>query len=115
MHWTPRGRYSTSGGGDPCNGSFDGFSYNEHGKVANVSLQGKGLSGSIPSAVGKLKCLTGMYLHYNSLQGKIPRELSNLTEPLDLYLNINMLSGPIPKELGAMSSLQGIHSHLNTV
>ena len=102
-------------GGDPCNGSFDGVSYNEHGKVANVSLQGKGLSGSIPSVVGKLKCLTGLYLHYNSLQGKIPREISILIELLDLYLNVNMLSGTIPKELGAMSSLQGIQSHSNTV
>ena len=46
---------------------------------------------------------------------KIPREPSILTELLDLYLNVNMLSGPIPKELGAMSSLQGIHSHSNTV
>lgn len=106
----PKGEilYSWVKGGDPCSGSFDGVACNEQGKVANVSLQGKGLSGSIPSAVGKLRCLTGLYLHYNSLEGEIPRELSNLTELLDLYLNVNMLSGPIPKELGAMSSLQAL-------
>lgn len=93
--------------GDPCNGSFEGVACNEHGKVTNISLQGKGLFGSLPPAISGLKSLTGLYLHYNSLNGEIPREISNLTELVDLYLNVNNLAGSIPAEIGNMGNLQG--------
>ncbi|KAG1360750.1 somatic embryogenesis receptor kinase 1 [Cocos nucifera] len=92
--------------GDPCRGDFEGVACNEHGKVANISLQGKGLSGSISSAVAELRCLSGLYLHYNALRGEIPGEISNLTELSELYLNVNNLSGRIPVELRKMESLQ---------
>ncbi|KAF7810166.1 Protein NSP-INTERACTING KINASE 2 [Senna tora] len=92
--------------GDPCGGSFLGIACNEHRKVANISLQGKGLSGWVSPAVAELKCLSGLYLHYNDLSGEIPREISNLTELLDLYLNVNNLSGNIPPQIGIMPSLQ---------
>jgi len=93
--------------GDPCSGSFMGVACNEHRKVANISLQGKGLSGKVAGAVAELKCLTGLYLHFNNLSGEIPREISNLTELNDLYLNVNNLSGAIPNEIGKIESLQG--------
>ncbi|OWM88403.1 hypothetical protein CDL15_Pgr003815 [Punica granatum] len=92
--------------GDFCAGSFEGVACNQHHKVANISLQGKGLSGSVSPAVAELKCLSGLYLHYNSLTGEIPKEISNLTELTDLYLNMNNLSGSIPSEIGNMASLQ---------
>lgn len=93
--------------GDPCSGSFEGVACNEHLKVANISLQGKGLTGKISPAVAGLKCLSGLYLHYNSLSGEIPKEISNLTELTDLYLNVNNLSGVIPSQIKNMASLQG--------
>lgn len=93
--------------GDPCSGKFEGVACNEHRKVANISLQGKGLSGTVSPAVAELKCLSGLYLHYNSLSGEIPKELANLTELSDLYLNVNNLSGSIPPEIGGMANLQG--------
>ncbi|KAF9617812.1 hypothetical protein IFM89_038994 [Coptis chinensis] len=104
----PENRFLSSwtSDGDPCRGSFEGVACNEHGKVANISLQGKGLYGKVPSAVAGLKCLSGLYLHYNSLTGEIPKEISNLTELSDLYLNVNYLSGSIPQEIGNMASLQ---------
>ncbi|KAG8662192.1 hypothetical protein MANES_01G073800v8 [Manihot esculenta] len=92
--------------GDPCSGKFEGVACNEHRKVANISLQGKGLSGTVSPAVAELKCLSGLYLHYNSLSGEIPKELANLTELSDLYLNVNNLSGSIPPEIGGMANLQ---------
>ncbi|KAK4747441.1 hypothetical protein SAY87_014027 [Trapa incisa] len=92
--------------GDPCSGAFEGVACNEHQKVANISLQGKGLSGSVSPAVAELRCLSGLYLHYNSLTGEIPKEISNLTELTELYLNVNNLSGSIPSEIGNMASLQ---------
>ncbi|XP_077245129.1 proline-rich receptor-like protein kinase PERK9 [Tasmannia lanceolata] len=92
--------------GNPCSGSFEGISCNQYGKVANISLQAKGLSGSVPPAISGLKCLSALYLHFNSLTGQIPREISNLTELTDLYLSFNNLSGTIPPEISHMASLQ---------
>ncbi|GLT76769.1 hypothetical protein SLA2020_484080 [Shorea laevis] len=92
--------------GDPCDGSFEGVGCNEKGQVANISLQGKGLSGKLSPAVAGFKNLTGLYLHYNSLYGEIPREIANLSKLSDLYLNMNNLSGEIPPEIGKMGSLQ---------
>ncbi|KAJ0658173.1 putative protein kinase RLK-Pelle-LRR-IV family [Helianthus annuus] len=92
--------------GNQCDGSFEGVFCNENAQVANISLQGKGLSGKLSPALSELKQLTGLYLHYNSLSGTIPVEISNLTGLVDLYLNVNNLSGTIPVELGNMESLQ---------
>lgn len=63
--------------------------------------------GSLSPALSHLKCLNGLYLHYNGLKGEIPREITNLTELVDLYLNQNNLTGTIPSEIGNMASLQG--------
>ncbi|XWS61029.1 hypothetical protein CRYUN_Cryun07bG0090700 [Craigia yunnanensis] len=92
--------------GDPCDGFFEGIGCNEKGQIANISLQGKGLSGKVSPAISGLKHLAGVYLHYNSLYGEIPREIANLTLLSDLYLNMNNLSGEIPPEFGDMGSLQ---------
>ncbi|CAI9759434.1 unnamed protein product [Fraxinus pennsylvanica] len=104
----PENKYLSSwvSDGDPCSGEFDGVACNEHRKVANISLQSKGLTGKVSPAVAELKCLSGLYLHYNSLTGEIPKEIANLTELADLYLNVNNLSGTIPPEIGRMASLQ---------
>lgn len=92
--------------GDPCDGSFEGIACNQHLKVANISLQGKRLTGKLSPAVAELKCLSGLYLHYNSLSGEIPQEITNLTELSDLYLNVNNFSGEIPAGIGSMAGLQ---------
>ncbi|KAL2348125.1 hypothetical protein Fmac_002125 [Flemingia macrophylla] len=104
----PEGRILSSwiSDGDPCSGLFEGVACNEHRKVANISLQGKGLSGWLSPALAKLKCLSGLYLHYNNLSGEIPPHFSNLTDLVDLYLDVNSLSGTIPPDLGNMASLQ---------
>ncbi|CAD6231139.1 unnamed protein product [Miscanthus lutarioriparius] len=108
----PTGRLlpSWAPGRDPCapppSGGFEGVACDARGAVANVSLQGKGLAGTLPPAVAGLRSLTGLYLHYNALRGGIPRELAALAALTDLYLDVNNFSGPIPPEIGAMASLQ---------
>ncbi|KAM5557132.1 LRR receptor-like serine/threonine-protein kinase GSO1 [Rosa sericea] len=104
----PQGLYLSSWTvhGDPCDRSFEGVACNKAGRVANISLQGKGLSGKLSPAIGELKDLTGIFMHYNSLKGEIPREIANLTQLSDLYLNVNNLSGEIPPEIGNMGSLE---------
>lgn len=96
--WTPHS--------DTCL-SFEGVACDEEGHVTNISLQGKGLSGRLPAAVGGLKSLTGLYLHFNALSGGIPSQIANLTRLTDLYLNQNNLSGSIPPEIASMQNLQG--------
>ncbi|XP_074273099.1 cysteine-rich receptor-like protein kinase 15 isoform X1 [Silene latifolia] len=105
----PHGTYLSSWtvNGDPCNGpTFEGVACNADGKVANISLQGKGLNGVLPSTIAKLKSLSGLYLHFNKLSGKIPKEIAELTLLTDLYLDVNNFTGSIPEHLGNMSNLQ---------
>ncbi|PNX92741.1 putative LRR receptor-like protein kinase [Trifolium pratense] len=99
--------------GDPCGESFEGVACNEKGQVVNISLQGKGLSGKLSSAIAGLKHLTGLYLHYNSLNGEIPRDVSNLTQLSELYLNVNQFYGEIPFEIGSMENLQVLQLSYN--
>jgi hypothetical protein len=107
----PAGRAlaSWARGGDPCGRGdyFEGVACDARGRVATISLQGKGLAGAVPPAVAMLPALTGLYLHYNALRGEIPRELAALPGLTELYLGVNNLSGPIPVELGRLGSLQG--------
>ncbi|XP_062195062.1 probable leucine-rich repeat receptor-like serine/threonine-protein kinase At3g14840 [Phragmites australis] len=106
----PSGRAlaSWARGGDPCGRGdyFEGVSCDARGRVATISLQGRGLRGTVPPAVAMLPGLTGLYLHYNKLGGEIPRELGGLPELAELYLGVNNLSGSIPVELGRLGSLQ---------
>jgi Leucine-rich repeat (LRR) protein len=88
-------------------GEFEGVEWNPQGRVSNISLQGKGLSGAIPSAIAELTSLTGLYLHYNNLNGTIPSVLYKLSALSELYLDVNRLSGSIPAEIGLLDRLQG--------
>ena len=112
------------------------------GRVVELDLAGRwesetrtmvihGLSGPIPSGLGRLAKLTKLDLDYNHLRGPIPAELAGLEdltelslrkepavpapspaelgnlarlETLDLYHN--GLSGPIPPELGRLRNLR---------
>jgi hypothetical protein len=94
--------------GDPCRGSFVGVTCSRDGRVTAVSLQGRGLSGSLPPAVAGLRRLQGLYLHYNGIKGPIPREIGKLSELTDLYLDVNHLTGPVPVEIAAIVNLQGV-------
>ena len=79
--------------------------------MANISLQGRELTGYIPMTLSQLPALSGLFLQYNKLWGTIPRNLSSLTNLTNLYLNNNTLSGAIPPEIGQLSNLQGTPIH----
>ncbi|KAK6947633.1 hypothetical protein RJ641_001106 [Dillenia turbinata] len=97
--------------GDPCSGTFEGVACNEHNEVANISLQGKGLSGKLSPAVSELNCLSDLFLHFNSLSGEIPKEISYLTEFVDLYLNPQELQTLAKHNvLGLQYSIEWYHS-----
>lgn len=100
-------------GGQPCSNAFEGVLCDSVGRVTNISLQGRSLTGFIPDALAELSALTGIFLHFNELRGGIPLSLSTLTGLTDLYLNWNQLSGTIPPQLGRLPSLQALELGCN--
>ena len=53
----------------------------------------------IPSAIGNLVNLEGLYLASNQLSGEIPSSIGNLVNLIELYLSSNQLSGEIPESI----------------
>ena len=89
------------------------------------------LTGTLPTEMGQLTSLTGLYLSNNDLAGTIPTEMGRLTSLTGLYvppppacrvgtlvgaepagwrcrrqLRINDLTGTMPTELGRLTSLR---------
>ena len=56
-------------------GEWHGVSTDADGRVAELDLNGKQLSGSIPSELGNLANLEVLELHYNQLSGCVPAKL----------------------------------------
>ena len=86
-------------------GEWYGVITNDDGRVIELDLGDKGLSGEIPSELGSLSNLTTLHLYGNELSGEIPAELGNLSNLTTLGLQSNELSGEIPPELGSLSNL----------
>ena len=68
-------------------------------KLEGLFLDGNQLSGTIPPELGNLVNLRSLNLRYNKLSGRIPSELRNLTNLAYLRINGNRLTGCIPDEL----------------
>ncbi|GER30525.1 leucine rich repeat receptor kinase [Striga asiatica] len=113
---------------DPANnGSFVGVACNEHRKLVNISLQGKGLAekltpaltdlylnfnnltGAIPPEIGKMASLQVLQLSYNQLTGNMPTQMRSLKNLNFLALESNRLTGHIPSDLGNLRSLKSLH------
>eukprot|EP00540_Astrosyne_radiata_P009092 CAMPEP_0116851774 /NCGR_PEP_ID=MMETSP0418-20121206/16916_1 /TAXON_ID=1158023 /ORGANISM="Astrosyne radiata, Strain 13vi08-1A" /LENGTH=77 /DNA_ID=CAMNT_0004483847 /DNA_START=407 /DNA_END=636 /DNA_ORIENTATION=+ len=57
-----------------------------------------GFNGTLPSEMGRLTLLRGLWMHQNSFTGSIPTEFGNLQNMRDFRLYRNALVGPIPEE-----------------
>ncbi|CAL9182565.1 unnamed protein product [Musa hybrid cultivar] len=75
------------------------------GRVADLALPNRALSGYIPSELSFLSALQSLALPGNRLSGPVPAALSAVGGLAELDLSRNNLSGPIPPEFGQLSSL----------
>ncbi|WP_161575459.1 leucine-rich repeat domain-containing protein [Beggiatoa leptomitoformis] len=77
----------------------------QNGLVTSLNLYSNGLTGSIPSDIGKLTSLTSLELSKNQLEGEIPSDIGNLTNLTTLSLSDNQLTGSIPSDIGKLTNL----------
>ena len=74
---------------------------------AQVYLYGKGLEGTIPADIGKLKDkMLNVWLDGNAITGTIPPQLGQLKKLESLSLNNNKITGTIPPEIGQLKKLE---------
>ena len=99
--WSNKGNW----GSDKPLSQWHGVTANGSGQVTHLSLRNNGLSGSLPSQLGKLDSLQVLSLDRNSISGSLPSELGNLSNLTRLAMNRNNLSGSIPSQLGNLSNL----------
>lgn len=81
--------------------------------VQHIDLFGVGLTGSIPSTIGKLTSLAFIDLSQNSLHGTIPESIGDLSNLKRLYLDDNNLEGPIPESIGKLNKLSILYLNHN--
>ncbi len=93
-------------------GEWYGVETDSWGRVVGIHLNGPwrsppghGLSGELPSELGKLSSLETLNLNNNQLTGEIPPELAQLSNLVTLDLSWNRLTGEMPVELGQLSNL----------
>ncbi|MQL77300.1 hypothetical protein Taro_009718 [Colocasia esculenta] len=105
--------------GDPQNalGDWDSFGLphcnwtgvlcdRKGGRVVQLDLSGRSLSGTVSPALGDLPLLRVLDLSRNSFAGRVPAELGRLAGMTQLSLSWNALEGPIPAELGGLARLE---------
>ncbi|KAJ8427759.1 hypothetical protein Cgig2_006427 [Carnegiea gigantea] len=96
---------SWNGFGDPCGDCWDGVVC-AVSRVTAIDLSyNKGLTGSLPPAIGSLSKLTSLILVGCSFNGELPSTLGYLSQLVFLLLNSNSFSGGIPNSIGKLSNL----------
>lgn len=94
-------------------GTWYGVITDENDRAVELDLSDNELNGTIPSELGHLAYLEGLYLSENQLRGTIPSALSVLSNLMELSLWSNELTGTIPPELGRLTNLEMLHMGAN--
>ena len=87
---------------------WDGVRTRGTGRVTDITLVQKSLTGTVPAELAELTGLQYLWLNLNQLTGTIPPELGSLPAIKSLLLNENQLTGPIPTELGNLTTLEAL-------
>ena len=81
------------------------------GRLEELRLLHRGLSGAVPAEVGRLSALTKLSLEGNQLTS-LPAEIGQLTSLKSLGLQGNQLTS-VPAEIGQLTSLEMLDLHCN--
>ena len=84
-------------------------------RVTNLSITNNNMVGSLPSELGDLTAIIGLFLSDNEISGTIPASLSNLKEMWTLRLSHNNLTGTIPTSLESLEKLRYLSLEYNTL
>ena len=109
----PNWRNSTNWLTDAPLDTWWGIQLDDSGRVSGIHLYSNGLSGRIPSRIGRFPHLRVLRFDGNQVTGPIPPELGDLTELRRLELNANDLRGTIPPELGQLENLERLFLYEN--
>ena len=82
-------------------------------RVVGLSVNSRGLDGTIPAELGDLTGLRRLDLFENRLTGPIPAELGKLVKLQSLNLSDNRLTGQIPSQLGVLGELRSLFLQRN--
>ncbi|MDH7944292.1 hypothetical protein QGM61_10715 [Pseudohongiella sp. SYSU M77423] len=85
----------------------------QNGVVTQIDLGGNNLVGTLPSELGSLTSLTGLWLWDNRLEGSVPASLGNLVNLTHLDLSYNLLTGQVPASLANLTNAQSINLRNN--
>ena len=100
--WTDSTNWKTSAPLD----HWYGVTADADDRVTELDLRDNGLTGPIPSSLGRLSSLRLLVLWHNELTGRIPDALGSLANLVLLGLSGNGLTGPIPSSLGRLTNLR---------
>jgi len=94
---------------------WPGVTCNENGRIRNITLDGLGMTGTIPTEIFSISSLKTLDLSSNSLSGELSANIGDSLAVLDvLKLNNNTLSGSIGDGLfGYLSSIENLDLSLN--
>ena len=105
-NWTPNTNWTS----DEALSSWHGVTTNSDGRVTALALNGNGLDGTLPTALGDLSELEQLDLQDNDLSGALPSELADLTNLTSLLLTESRaLTGALPDGLRELSDLATVN------
>jgi len=80
-----------------------------------LDISETGLTGTVPTTLGKFENLTYLDLSLNSLTGTIPTTLGRLTALTSLHIIVTSLTGTIPTTLGLLTNLSTLEISYNSL
>ena len=83
----------------------------ENGRVVELNLVERGLTGAVPAEIGRLSALRELHLYGNQLTS-VPAEIGQLTSLRKLVLTNNQLTS-VPAEIGQLTSLRELYLSSN--
>ena len=83
------------------------------GNIRNITVNMKGLEGSIPYAIEKCTKLRKLHLNANELEGPIPSGLGQCVRLRKLHLFQNKLIGGLPDEMMRLTELRELYLNSN--